>query len=152
MCTYNLLSVTSFTDFLKDMLNLKLEYSHPHNRPLPLSVDIPYLRHPTFLAPWVLTENFLQYVEESVTFMYKNREVSTWLPMATKGFFDYEIHRMERLYRVVNEHMGVNKPNNIEERKNLYKFINEYDKRRGTNFAETFPELQGFMYFCGDTK
>lgn len=152
MCTYNLLSVTSFTDFLKDMLNLKLEYSHPHNRPLPLSVDIPYLRHPNFLAPWVLTENFLQYVEESVTFMYKNREVSTWLPMASKGFFDYEIHRMERLYRVVNEHMGVNKPNNIEERKNLYKFINEYDKRRGTNFAETFPELQGFMYFCGDTN
>lgn len=152
MCTYNLLSVTSFTDFLKDMLELKLRYSHPNNRQLPLSVDVPYLRHPSFLAPWVLTEDFLGYIEESVTFMYKNREVSSWMPMAARGFFDYEVHRMERLYRVVCEQMGNDNPNNIQERKNFGAFITEYDSRRETNFRETFPELFGFYYSCIDKE
>jgi organic radical activating enzyme len=147
MCTYNALSVTSFTDFLKDMLELKLIYSNPDTRKLPLSVDVPYLRHPEFLAPWILTENFHTQVAESVTFMMKNQQYSNWYPLAAKGFYDYEIHRMERLYRLVVENMG-NTPKNIQARKNFAAYIDEYDNRRGTNFIETFPELEGFLSFC----
>lgn len=149
MCTYNALSVSSFTDFLKDMLEIKLEYSDRHSRVLPLSVDVPYLRHPEFLAPWILTENYLQNIEDSVTFMYRNAESSKWYPLAAKGFFDYEIHRMERLYYLVRDNMG-NTESNLLQRKNFAAFIDEYDSRRGTNFAETFPELVGFYDYCKD--
>lgn len=149
MCTYNALSVSSFTDFLKDMLEIKLEYSDRHSRVLPLSVDVPYLRHPEFLAPWILTEKYLQNIEDSVTFMYRNAESSKWYPLAAKGFFDYEIHRMERLYYLVRDNMG-NTESNLLQRKNFAAFIDEYDSRRGTNFAETFPELKGFYDYCKD--
>lgn len=147
MCTYNALSVTSFTDFLRDMLEMKLQYSDRHNRILPLSVDVPYLRHPPFLAAWILTENFLSYIEDSVTFMYRNAETPKWVPLAAKGFFDYEIHRMERLYYVVRDNMG-NTEANLMQRKNFVSFIEEYDKRRGTNFFETFPQYEGFYHEC----
>jgi organic radical activating enzyme len=147
MCTYNALSVSSFTDFLKDMLEIKLEYSDRNSRILPLSVDVPYLRHPEFLAPWILTENYLQDIEDSVTFMYRNSESSKWGPLAAKGFFDYEIHRMERLYYLVRENMG-NTHNNLLQRKNFVAFIEEYDKRRGTNFSDTFPEYASFFQEC----
>jgi len=147
MCTYNLLSVTTFTDFLKDMLDLKLKYSDGQTRHLPLSVDIPYLRHPGFLSAWTLTENFLSYIEESVSFMHRNQQVSSWMPLAAKGFYDYEIHRMERLYYVIRDSMG-NTPENWKNRKNFAAYIEEYDSRRGTNFKETFPELKGFFDYC----
>jgi hypothetical protein len=31
---------------------------------------------------------------------------------------------------------------------NFYKFVNEHDKRRGTNFLETFPEYKEFYDSC----
>lgn len=148
MSTYNLLSVTSYLDFLKDMLELKLRYAHQTERQIPLAVDVPYLRHPEFLAAWVLTENFLSHIEECVTFMYQNQQFGRWYPLATKGFYEHEIHRMERLFYLVQQNMGVNKPTNIEQRRNFASFIDEYDKRRGTNFVGTFPELEKFYSFC----
>jgi len=148
MSTYNLLSVTSYLDFLKDMLELKLRYAHQNKRQLPLAVDVPYLRHPEFLAAWILTENFLSHIEECVTFMYQNQQFGRWYPLATKGFYEHEIHRMERLFYLVQQNMGVNKPTNIEQRRNFAAFIDEYDKRRGTSFVGTFPELEKFYSFC----
>ena len=37
---------------------------------------------------------------------------------------------------------------NFMQRKNFASFIEEYDTRRGTNFFETFPELERFYHFC----
>jgi hypothetical protein len=33
-------------------------------------------------------------------------------------------------------------------RRDFYSFIVEYDKRRNTNFLETFPELEKFYKLC----
>jgi len=148
MCTYNLLSVTSFTDFLKDMLDLKLKYSDATHRQLPLSVDIPYLRHPDFLAAWLLTENFHQQIADSVSFMMRNQQYSNWYHLAAKGFYDYEIHRMERLYYLVLNEIKTKKPSFIDQRKNFASFVDTYDARRGTNFLDTFPELEEFYKYC----
>ena len=38
----------------------------------------------------------------------------------------------------------------IEGRKDFYNWFNEYDKRRGTSFKETFPELLGFYNLTQD--
>jgi organic radical activating enzyme len=148
MSTYNMLSVTSFTGFLNDIFKLKVKYGNAHTRQLPISVDVPYLRHPEFLAPWVLTENFLSYIADSVTFMYRHQQVSGWMDLASMGFYDYEIHRLERLYYTVLHAMGRDKPDNVKQRENFAAFVDEYDRRRGTNFVETFPELEGFYAFC----
>lgn len=156
MSTYNLLSVTTFTDFLQDMFELKQKYVYKMKSDrgfnVPLSVDIPYLRFPPMLAAWILTENFLPYVEESVSFMYRNQQVSEWFALAGCGFYEHEIHRMERLYFLIREQMGIDKPQNIEQRRNFAAYIDEYDKRRDTNFTEVFPEYEGFYYFCRDAS
>jgi organic radical activating enzyme len=152
MCTYNALSVTSFLPFLEDMLDFKLKYAHRVERQLPLAVDVPYLRHPHFLASWILTEDFIPYIEEQVTFMYKNMERGDWFPLATRGFFEHEVHRMRRTYQLIKNKIGKNKKEHYAPRTDFAKFIDEYDVRRGTNFIETFPEMEGFYYFCRDHK
>ena len=36
----------------------------------------------------------------------------------------------------------------ITNRQDFYRFFNEHDKRRGTNFVETFPEMEDFYNQC----
>jgi hypothetical protein len=40
----------------------------------------------------------------------------------------------------------------MKNRSNFYKYFSEHDKRRGTNFVETFPELEEFYNFCSKIK
>jgi organic radical activating enzyme len=154
MCTYNILSVTSFKDFLQDVLDLKIKYTKK-DRATPLMVNIPYLRNPTFLVSWILTGNFLEYIEESISFMYRNMEITQWPPLCGKGFYGNEIHDLERVYYLMKDNMLLNndekseKAKEIWDRRNAFtEYIEEYDRRRGTNFFDTFPELEGFFYFC----
>jgi len=152
MSTYNVLSISSFTDFMKDILTLKETYTVQPTRPHPVSLDIPYLRWPHFLSSWIITYDMLKYVEESVTFMYKNMQQTYWLPLCGKGYFDYEVSRMKRIYRVIEgnmqkpdwEYLGRSK-------KDFYKFVNEHDRRRGTDFLKTFPEYELFYNECKKT-
>jgi hypothetical protein len=37
-----------------------------------------------------------------------------------------------------------------EGRRDFYNWFTEYDRRRGTNFEKTFPELINFYYNCKD--
>ena len=36
----------------------------------------------------------------------------------------------------------------MKNRYNFGKYFSEHDKRRGTNFVKTFPELEEFFNFC----
>ena len=36
----------------------------------------------------------------------------------------------------------------ISQKADFYRFFTEHDKRRGTNFEETFPEMKGFWNEC----
>jgi hypothetical protein len=38
-----------------------------------------------------------------------------------------------------------------EGRRDFFNWFNEYDRRRGTNLLETFPELENFYFECGQT-
>ena len=40
----------------------------------------------------------------------------------------------------------------MKNRYNFGKYFSEHDKRRGTNFVKTFPELEEFYNFCGTIK
>lgn len=151
MSTYNLLSVSTFTDFLKDMVELKEKYTVQPTRPHPISVDIPYLRWPHFLAAWILPMDMLHHVEESVTYMYKNMQQTHWLPLCGKSFFDYEISRMKRIFYLLRGSL-INPKQDwdmiTKSKIDFYKFVNEHDKRRGTNFLETFPEYEALYREC----
>ena len=149
MSTYNLLSVSSFTDFLKDVQVLKDTYTVQPERPHPVSIDIPYLRWPHFLAAWILPHEMMQHVEDSVTYMYRNMQQTNWLPLCGKSFFDYEISRMKRIYYVLRDSAEKHDYALIAKSKcDFYLYVNEHDRRRGTNFLETFPEYAGLYNEC----
>ena len=58
---------------------------------------------------------------------------------AFKGFKDYEVDKVQRLYDWANQ--PVYDDELASARSDFHAFFNEHDKRRGTNFEHTFPEL-----------
>ena len=40
----------------------------------------------------------------------------------------------------------------MKNRHNFYKYFSEHDRRRGTNFVKTFPELEEFYNFCKEIQ
>ena len=54
---------------------------------------------------------------------------------------------MERVYRVFENHLKQNHTMQTE-RKDFAIFVDEHDRRRGTNFIKTFPEMEEFYRLC----
>lgn len=147
MSTYNALSVTSFIPFLDDIIKLRNTYNTGPERRNPVGIDIPYLRYPQHQTVFVLTEDYLKQIENQVTHMYRNKEHAYWLPLCGYGFYEHEINKMERLYYITKE--ADRKPDElIRARKDFVIFLDEHDRRRGTNFLKTFPEMADFYNYC----
>jgi hypothetical protein len=148
MSTYNVLSSTTYTQFLQDVLDIKQKYGTPTYNPMLL--DIPYLRYPEHQSVFIMDEEQLNMLKEQVTFMYKNLENKDWPDTINRGFFVNEAEKLKRIYTMV-EHSIKNPTEYTEQnRKDFAVFVLEHDKRRGTNFSETFPELSDFLRKCKD--
>lgn len=147
MAAYNILSMPSFKLMMSDVIDMKWKYTKQPVRKHPVSLDVPFVRWPEFLAPWVADSKYLPMVEDAVTYMFLNLHQMNWPPLCGKGFFDYEVNRFERLYYTIRDemmraHKDKNKIGPL--RAQFAEYITEYDARRGTNFVETFPELAEF--------
>lgn len=140
MSTYNLLSVPSYGKFLKDVLEIKREYGRHDNWLNPLLLDIPFLRHPFHQSIFIIEKDMIPMIYDQVTQMYQNLEYKHWMGTANRGFFEYEADKLKRIWEmaeayVPDEYCTIS-------RKNFVAFVDEHDKRRGTNFLETFPEFE----------
>jgi len=153
MSTYNALSITSYKEFLNQVLDFKLKYSTPTNKHS-VSLDIPFLNWPSHQSVHILTPEFLPTIEDQVTYMYQNLQQDHWPPSGGgKGFYAYEINRMERTYYVLDHRIKFlgsihSEHDLITDRKNFAIFVDEHDRRRGTNFLKTFPEMEEFYKLC----
>ena len=68
----------------------------------------------------------------------------------TFGYSDVEVVKIRRIY---DYFMGdVDVYDREHHRKDFYKFFSEHDKRRGTDFCKTFPELADFYHKCKEMK
>jgi hypothetical protein len=150
MSTYNALSVPSYINFLKDIVRLKKDLYNPlHHKSSPVLLDIPYLRFPTHQTVFILTEEFEKLVYDQVTFMYQHLENKNWQGSAMRGFHEHEAERMKRIYEMVKTHpKNLHEAYNDQNRKNFKIFVDEHDRRRGTNFLDTFPEMLDFYNHC----
>jgi hypothetical protein len=151
MATYNALSVTSFIPFLDDIIKLRNTYNTGPERRNPVGIDIPYLRYPKHQSVFILTPDYLKPMEEQVTHMYRNKEQAYWPPLCGYGFYEHEINKMERLFYVAKDDKK-NHQEIAQMRKDFAIFVDEHDKRRGTNFLETFPEMEEFYKLCKGIK
>lgn len=142
MSTYNLLSVTTYIPFLQDMLDIKKKYGTVDYSPLLL--DIPYLRYPEHQTIFLLEEEQIEMIREQVTFMYQNLESKEWSELANRGFYQSEADKLKRIYTMAKNSATNTNEYTFTNREDFVKFVDEHDKRRGTNFLETFPELTNF--------
>jgi organic radical activating enzyme len=135
--TMNNLSVTSIRQLLAGILDLRNRYSTSYQR---IWFDTPVLRQPAWQSLQILPPEYAYAMEQTYTWMQQNSETEE---TRFKGFKDYEIQRLDR-------DIGWMKQSDLTEqhRADFYRFFNEHDKRRGTNFLETFPEMKSWWEEC----
>jgi len=129
--TFNALSYTGWMEYVKQIHNMRNTYCT--DRQL-IWFDVPMLSSPAWLNPRIFPELITE-LEKSVKYMYEHKEEEY---NRFKGFKDFEINKVERLIDWIKNGTDFNKSQAM---KNFYLFWIEHDKRRGTSFLETFPEL-----------
>jgi pyruvate-formate lyase-activating enzyme len=138
MTTVNILSLPTFNEFMDLVMQLRAEYntSYECNR-IPLSIN--YLRWPPHLSVKLLPEDMRHRYADAIL-----AHSETWLKYFRK-------HKFARLYleewdqvQRFCDYLKINEVD-VESRRNFVRYINEYDRRRQTNFSETFPEYKQFL-------
>jgi organic radical activating enzyme len=139
MTTYCAMSVISYKRFLEDVYALKAEFP---NRVL-LDTHT-YLESPIYLAVDILTKDFIPYFEEQVEFIAEKLQIN----LATT----HELFRARRQLQYFKYKLDNPRKDIAVLRKDFAIFVDEHDKRRDTNFLETFPEMKDFYNFCKTIK
>lgn len=147
MITFNILSVTTFKDLLTKILEWRREYNQ-YNKTSQFQMvtfDTPYLKEPLQYDMNILPKDeFMPYMLESLKFMEENTDSTD-----VNKFSQVEYEKFRRVvdYMQTTEYSQ----DRIDEgRKDFYNWFTELDKRRGTNFTETFPEMVSFFKKCSD--
>jgi len=140
--TMNNLSVTSFEQLMVAILGLRQIYSNTYQR---VWFDTPVLRTPSWQSIQLLPESYAEKLETVWVWMMKNTETEE---RRFKGFKDYELQRLDRDIAWMRDGQKLD-PNYIARQKaDFYRFFSEHDRRRGTDFLKTFPEMSGWWAEC----
>jgi molybdenum cofactor biosynthesis enzyme MoaA len=135
MSTYNALSVTSFDSLLDLVEELKNKYGRYR-----VTIDVIQMKNPAFQCIDILAgySSLLSYIERSLNKVSNN-----------KSYTEIEKIRMKRIFEVSK----MLSEKNMTPKRNMFaKFVDEYDRRKKTDFLSTFPELESFYYDCFKIK
>jgi organic radical activating enzyme len=134
MCTFNVLCVTNFKLLLKQVIVWRKQYGKDS-----IKFDTPYLKEPPHWMINILTDDFIQHMDDTLDFIKQNSE---WL-----GDLEYE------KFKRVSDFMKA-KTIPAEKikagRRDFYSFFTESDKRNNTSLLEIFPEYSNFYNLCKD--
>ena len=126
MCTFNVLCVATFTNFLTKVIEWRKKYGEQS-----LQFDTPYLKEPPHWMINILPSQFLQEMDNNLQFIKDNK----------KYFDPVEYEKMKR----VRDYMYQNPvdENKIKQgQRDFYSFFTENDKRLGTDLLKTFPSIR----------
>jgi organic radical activating enzyme len=138
--TANLLSLPNWLEYIKNIHNLRCQYNT--DRQL-IWFDAPMLHDPKWMSMKLANKEMLQPLLDSISFMEQNIETSN---NRFKGFKDYEIDKVRRLYEWASE--PLNTADDTNARKNFDLFFKQHDVRRNTDIRKTFPQLKTFIEQC----
>lgn len=145
--TFNLLSVVGWSRLLDDILELRRRHSRYSQR---VFFDTPLLRDPKWQCIPILPESYQQYLVDAVEKMKGLKASLESIESRFHRILDFETGRMERNLAWMRQ-----KPFQESElkthRANFYRFFSEHDRRRGTDFLGTFPEMQDFWELCRES-
>lgn len=149
MSTYNALSIPNYHKLIKGIYDLKKTYgSSQRYWASAVFLDTSYLRYPYHQTVQVLPQSFAEQI-------FKQAQLTDFLgvPIFENkyiGYSDIEIQKIKRTYDWMKSirHDEILLRNQY----NFGKFIEEHDKRRGTDFNKVFPEFASFYEFCKSIK
>ena len=137
--TMNNLSVTSLDKLFAGILGLRKVYSTDYQR---VWFDTPVLREPAWQSLQILPESYVERLELLWAWMIRQIETEE---EPFKGFKDYELHRLDRDIAWMR---SAQLADHSRAKADFYRFFGEHDRRRGTNFLTTFPEMRSWWEEC----
>ena len=146
MIKFNILTVPNFQSLLKKILQWRKRYSNVFKtREQRIRFDTPYLKEPLQYDMNILPK------EEFMPYMHKNLEFikSNIYDKNPEYFTNLEYEKFRRVVDYM-ETTHYTEERLKEGRKDFYNWFTEYDRRRGTDFITTFPELVNFYNSCKD--
>ena len=148
MITFNILTVTNFQKLLEKILEWRIKYNGTEQTKWQrIRFDTPYLKEPLQYDMNLLPkEEFMPYMTSHLDFILSNLD--------DKNRFKFNDLEYEKFLRVVKYmESSIYTPEKLKEgRRDFFNWFTEYDRRRGTNFTKTFPELVHFYYKCADKE
>ena len=144
MVTFNILTVTSFRKLLEKILEWRIKYNgSQQNKWQRIRFDTPFLKEPLQYDMNLLPKNeFMPYMYQHLEFILANLDDKD-----RKKFSELEYEKFKRVVKYMETtHYSLTKTH--EGKKDFVNWFTEYDRRRGTNFVETFPELSQFYFEC----
>jgi organic radical activating enzyme len=138
MCTFNALSITSFPRLYGDILALRTGYpaseveAEPGGR---VRIDLPYLRNPDHQSVMILPSTYADRMDDIVASV-----------VAAPGSLEMEGVQLRRIRSLMAPQTPSAKLN--QARASFYNFFSEHDRRRGTSFLATYPEMASFWRLC----
>jgi organic radical activating enzyme len=137
--TMNNLSVLGLQKLLEMILELRQTFSTTYQR---VWFDTPVLRQPAWQSLQILPESYAAVLERTADWMELNMETDQ---DPFHGFKDFEVQRLRRDIAWMRK--GQQQDHSIT-KADFYRFFSEYDRRRGTNFPNTFPTMQTWWKEC----
>jgi len=137
MITFCFLSMPNFNLLLDKILEMRRKYSDSYQR---IWFDTPYLIEPPHLSAQITDDQTLATLNEHLSYMKTlvrdNNDLHYFTPI--------EYSKLERVVKWI-EHNRYTSDTLELNRKDFVKFIHEHDRRRNTNFQDSFPELNYFI-------
>lgn len=137
--TMNNLSVPSLENLFAGILGLRNTYSKTYQR---VWFDTPVLREPAWQSLQILPESYAERLEYLWAWMIRQSEQPE---TPFHGFKDYEIARLDRDIAWMRSGQGQDWS---REKADFFRFFGEHDRRRGTDFLSTFPEMRAWWAEC----
>jgi len=137
--TMNNLSVTGLPNLFAGILGLRKIYSTTYQR---VWFDTPVLRQPTWQSLQLLPESYVEQLEYLWAWMIRQIETEA---TRFQRFKDYEIARLDRDIAWMQ---AAQQQDHSQARADFYRFFSEHDRRRGTDFLKTFPEMKSWWAEC----
>lgn len=146
MITFNALSVPNFRQLLGKILEWRRRYAPTDGRVRTIRdirFDTPYLREPLQYDINILPkEEFMPYMRECLGFMEANED-----DLDKDKFGPLEVDKFRRVVSYM-ENAAYDADRLATGRRDFYRWFKEYDRRKGTDFVATFPELADFYNRC----
>jgi hypothetical protein len=144
MITFNILTVTNFQSLLEKILEWRVKYNGTaQNKWQRIRFDTPYLKEPLQYDMNLLPKDeFMPYMQKHLDFILANLD--------DKNRFKFSELEYEKFLRVVKYmESAIYTPEKLKEGKqDFFNWFTEYDRRRGTDFQNTFPDLVKFYNDC----